>query len=72
MKGCDRTITLIALLLQTLLGYDATPAGMVLAMGGIATIIMMPVVGVALKKYDAMKIARRPPLTLTLAFFEFL
>ncbi len=50
------TITLIALLLQTLMGYDATLAGMVLAPGGIATLLMMPIVGVALKKYDGRKI----------------
>jgi len=50
------TITLIALLLQTLMGYDATLAGMVLAPGGIATLLMMPMVGVALKKYDGRKI----------------
>ncbi len=50
------TITLIALLLQTLMGYDATLAGMVLAPGGIATLLTMPIVGVALKKYDGRKI----------------
>jgi DHA2 family multidrug resistance protein len=50
------TITLIALLLQTLMGYDATLAGMVLAPGGVATLLTMPIVGVALKKYDGRKI----------------
>ena len=50
------TITLIALLLQTLMGYDATLAGMVLAPGGIATLLMMPIVGMALKKYDGRKL----------------
>jgi len=46
------TIVLIALLLQTLMGYDATLAGMVLAPGGVATLLMMPMVGAALKHYD--------------------
>jgi MFS transporter, DHA2 family, multidrug resistance protein len=50
------TITLIALLLQTLMGYDATLAGLVLAPGGVATLLTMPIVGVALKKYDGRKL----------------
>jgi MFS transporter, DHA2 family, multidrug resistance protein len=45
-------IVLIALLLQTLMGYDATLAGMVLAPGGVATLLTMPFVGAALKRYD--------------------
>ena len=49
-------IVLIALLLQTLMGYDATHAGMVLAPGGVATLLMMPVVGIALKKYGPKRI----------------
>lgn len=49
-------IVLIALLLQTLMGYDATMAGMVLAPGGVATLIMMPMVGIALKKYGPRRI----------------
>ena len=50
-------ITMIALMLQTLMGYDATLAGMVLAPGGMATLVTMPMVGVALKKHDGRKIA---------------
>ncbi len=50
-------MTLVALMLQTLMGYDATLAGMVLAPGGLATLITMPIVGLALKKYDGRKIA---------------
>ncbi len=46
------TLVLIALMLQTLMGYDATLAGMVLAPGGIATLMTMPFVGIALKRYD--------------------
>jgi DHA2 family multidrug resistance protein len=43
-------IMLIPLFLQTLMGYDATLAGMVLAPGGIATLITMPFVGAALSR----------------------
>ncbi len=45
-------IMLIPLFLQTLMGYDATLAGMVLAPGGIATLITMPFVGAALQRID--------------------
>lgn len=45
-------IMLIPLFLQTLMGYDATLAGMVLAPGGMATLITMPFVGKALQKFD--------------------
>ncbi len=50
------TLVMIALLLQTLMGYDATLAGMVLAPGGVATLITMPFVGIALKKFDGRRI----------------
>jgi DHA2 family multidrug resistance protein len=50
------SITLIPLFLQTLMGYNATMAGMVLAPGGVATLITMPVVGAMLSKYDGRKI----------------
>ncbi len=43
-------IMLIPLLLQTLMGYDATLAGMVLAPGGIVTLCTMPFVGAALSR----------------------
>jgi DHA2 family multidrug resistance protein len=45
-------IMLIPLFLQTLMGYDATLAGMVLAPGGVATLFTMPFVGKALQKID--------------------
>jgi DHA2 family multidrug resistance protein len=45
-------IMLIPLFLQTLMGYDATLAGMVLAPGGVATLITMPFVGKALQRID--------------------
>ncbi len=50
------SIMLIPLFLQTLMGYTATKAGMVLAPGGVATLITMPFVGAMLQKYDGRKI----------------
>ena len=50
------SIMLIPLFLQTLMGYSATDAGMVLAPGGVATLITMPFVGAALAKRDGRKI----------------
>jgi DHA2 family multidrug resistance protein len=50
------SIMLIPLFLQTLMGYSATDAGMVMAPGGIATLIVMPFVGAALAKRDGRKI----------------
>jgi DHA2 family multidrug resistance protein len=44
--------TLMPLLLQTLLGYTSTSAGLVLSPGGIVVVICMPVVGLLLKKYQ--------------------
>ncbi|KAB0666615.1 DHA2 family efflux MFS transporter permease subunit [Oryzomonas japonica] len=50
------SIMLIPLFLQTLMGYSATNAGMVMAPGGVATLITMPFVGAALAKRDGRKI----------------
>lgn len=50
------SIMLIPLFLQTLMGYSATDAGMVMAPGGVATLITMPFVGAALQKRDGRKI----------------
>ncbi len=50
------SIVMIPLFLQTLMGYSATRAGMVLAPGGLATLITMPIVGALLQKYDGRKI----------------
>jgi MFS transporter, DHA2 family, multidrug resistance protein len=44
------SIMLIPLFLQTLVGYDATLAGMVLAPGGVVTLCTMPFVGAALSR----------------------
>ncbi|UFS69695.1 DHA2 family efflux MFS transporter permease subunit [Geomonas sp. RF6] len=50
------SIMLIPLFLQTLMGYNATMAGMVLAPGGVATLVTMPFVGAAIQKYDGRKV----------------
>ncbi|MBI5657003.1 MAG: DHA2 family efflux MFS transporter permease subunit [Geobacter sp.] len=50
------SIMLIPLFLQTLMGYSATDAGMVMAPGGVATLICMPFVGAMLQKRDGRKI----------------
>lgn len=50
------SIMLIPLFLQTLMGYTATLAGMVLAPGGIATLVTMPFVGAIISKYDGRKV----------------
>ena len=46
------TTVLIPQLLQTLMGYTATSAGMTLSLGGLATIMCMPVVGILIGKVD--------------------
>jgi len=50
------SIMLIPLFLQTLMGYSATDAGMVMAPGGLATMITMPFVGAMLNRYDGRKV----------------
>jgi DHA2 family multidrug resistance protein len=47
------TTVLLPLFVQTLLGYTATDAGLVLSPGGFATMMMMPVVGALSGKIDA-------------------
>jgi len=54
--GLYSSIVLLPLFLQTLMGYDATLAGMVLAPGGVATLVTMPFVGVVISKYDGRKV----------------
>ncbi len=50
------SIMLIPLFLQQLMGYSATDAGMVMAPGGVATLMTMPLVGAALTFRDGRKI----------------
>ena len=63
------SIMLIPLLLQTLMGYNATKAGMVLAPGGIATLICMPFVGAIIQRYDGRKVVFVGLLTGACAMF---
>jgi MFS transporter, DHA2 family, multidrug resistance protein len=44
--------TLLPLFLQTVMGYTATLAGMVVSPGGIATLVAMPIVAVLLKRFS--------------------
>jgi DHA2 family multidrug resistance protein len=46
------TTVLIPQLLQSLMGYTATSAGRTLSLGGLATIMCMPVVGILISKVD--------------------
>jgi len=63
------SIMLIPLFLQTLMGYDATLAGMVLAPGGVATLITMPFVGVLITHYDGRKVVLAGLITGACAMF---
>jgi DHA2 family multidrug resistance protein len=47
------TTTLLPLYVQTLLGYTATDAGLVISPGGFALMLMMPLVGVLTTKIDS-------------------
>jgi DHA2 family multidrug resistance protein len=46
------TITLIPQMLQQVLGYEALDAGLALTLGGIATLVAMPIVGQLVGKVD--------------------
>jgi DHA2 family multidrug resistance protein len=63
------SIMLIPLMLQTLMGYDATLAGMVLAPGGVATLVTMPFVGALITHYDGRKVVLAGLLTGACAMF---
>ncbi|GFO58137.1 EmrB/QacA family drug resistance transporter [Geomonas silvestris] len=54
--GLYGSLMLIPQFLQSLLGYTATRAGMVMAPGGVATLVLMPFVGLAVGRYDGRKI----------------
>jgi DHA2 family multidrug resistance protein len=47
------TTVLIPQLLQTLMGYTATTAGETMSLGGLATLMFMPVVGILISRVDA-------------------
>ncbi|MRR07006.1 MAG: DHA2 family efflux MFS transporter permease subunit [Deltaproteobacteria bacterium] len=50
------SVVMLPLFLQTLMGYSATMAGLVMAPGGIASVIVMPIVGLYIQKRDGRKI----------------
>lgn len=52
MASLFGTIVILPIFLQTLMGYTSTLSGIVLAPGGIATLIAMPVVGRLMNKYN--------------------
>ncbi|GFO66926.1 EmrB/QacA family drug resistance transporter [Geomonas limicola] len=54
--GLYGSLMLIPQFLQSLLGYTATRAGMVMVPGGVATLVLMPFVGLAVSRYDGRKI----------------
>ena len=46
------SLALLPIFLQTLLGYTAMQSGWVLSPGGVAVLVMMPVVAILLKRFD--------------------
>jgi len=60
---------LIPLFLQTMMGYTAQEAGLALMPGGIAIILVMPLVGMLLGKYDARRLLLFGFTMLSIALF---
>jgi len=54
--GLYGSLMLIPQFLQSLLGYTATRAGMVMVPGGVATLVLMPFVGLAIGRVDGRKV----------------
>jgi DHA2 family multidrug resistance protein len=50
------SVVMLPLFLQTLMGYNATTAGMVMAPGGLATLVAMPFVGAYIRRHDGRKV----------------
>ncbi len=50
------SVVMLPLFLQTLMGYTATMAGMVMAPGGLATLVVMPFVGAYIQRHDGRKV----------------
>jgi DHA2 family multidrug resistance protein len=50
------SVVMLPLFLQTLMGYSATQAGMVMAPGGLATLVTMPFVGAYIRRHDGRKV----------------
>jgi DHA2 family multidrug resistance protein len=64
------TTVLIPLFLQTLMGYDAQTAGMVLSPGGLLTMAMMPVVGFLVGRVPAKYLIAAAFAVMSLALFH--
>jgi DHA2 family multidrug resistance protein len=60
---------LLPLMTQSLLGYTATDAGLVISPGGLVIVFMMPIVGVISAKLDARKLIIFGLSTLSIAMF---
>jgi MFS transporter, DHA2 family, multidrug resistance protein len=52
MANLFGTLVLLPIYLQTLMGYTAMLAGLVLAPGGVANLLIMPIIGRVLHKYN--------------------
>jgi len=50
------SVVMLPLFLQTMMGYSATLAGLVMAPGGIASVILLPIVGAYIQKRSGRKI----------------
>jgi MFS transporter, DHA2 family, multidrug resistance protein len=61
---------LLPLFMQTLLGYTAEQAGMGLSPGGFAIMVLMPLVGFLLSRYDARRLMVFGLLTLSFSLFH--
>jgi MFS transporter, DHA2 family, multidrug resistance protein len=64
------TTLLLPQLAQTLLGYTAQLAGLMIMPGGLALMVSMPLVGFLLSRYDARKMIAFGLIVLTLAMFS--
>jgi DHA2 family multidrug resistance protein len=62
---------LLPLLTQTLLGYSATQAGMVISPGGVAILFVMPLVGFLVSRVDVRKLIAIGLLTCAVSLFLF-
>jgi len=50
------SVVMLPLFLQTMMGYSATMAGLVMAPGGIASVVMLPIVGAYIQKRSGRRI----------------
>jgi MFS transporter, DHA2 family, multidrug resistance protein len=61
---------LLPLFLQTLMGYTAEQAGLALSPGGVAIMLLLPLVGFLLSKYDVRRLLVFGLVTLSMALFH--